>query len=368
VTGPADARIFSGLFPVIGPWTNAALWSGLYEVAVPTTPIEAELGPIAQQRLTPLLLRYLRRHVPDMVEQLPGEVSRHAFDLTAVSSLVVVKGSEVSTTLQAAGIPNVAVKGPTIAATYPSWQDRPFADLDLYVSVDQFREAVALCQSRGMVEDDVNRQPRQWIDWTCREALNLVGGSGVSIDLHHHVPPWFWGRDLRGTDLISRGKPFEMLGHTLTGAPPEDNLLIAALHVVSDKNAPGATLMIWRDLAQLSLTVDVDVVVRRASDVGLAGWLLGVLQQLPAKVQPSDLVRALRTVPLRLRGRRRLELVLSDRLSPAGVVATQSLRLPAWRAAAFTAGMLFPSRDFLDKSLPDARYRRIEWWTHVGRR
>jgi hypothetical protein len=63
-----------------------------------------------------------------------------------------------------------------------------------------------------------------------------------------------------------------------------------------------------------------------------------------------------------------LGLLISGDLSKVGVVGTQSLRLPAWRAAAFTAGMVFPSGDFLDRAFPDARHPLIRWWVGVGRR
>ncbi len=59
------------------------------------------------------------------------------------------------------------------------------------------------------------------------------------------------------------------------------NFLLAALHVVSDHNSLGRTLMAWRDVVVLSERCDGQAVVEGAARVKVAGWFYWILSSRP---------------------------------------------------------------------------------------
>ncbi len=362
-------QLLAGLFPSIGPWAAAALWFGVSTHPVPASSLDAELDLIHAQRLTPLLLRYLRENDPDTLAKFRSRIDQAAFSWAMRSNTVLALGVEVSELLEAHGIPNVVVKGASMAAYYPAWQDRPFGDVDLYVEPQRFAAALGVCAAQGWLEADSSSQPRRYFDRFCREAVNLRKGAEGNVDIHHHVPPWFWSSSLDAAALISRGQVQTLLGRRVRVVPPEDNLLIAALHVVSDKNEPGRTLLIWRDLVELARVVDAGTLRARAEQVGLLSWVRVILQDLPPQVRPTELIRVLESdstaaVSKRgsIRGRARLRVLLSRRAAKYGVVLSQPLRLPVVNGVLFLWGMLFPSVQFLTATQPNQRYRRIHWF------
>jgi Uncharacterised nucleotidyltransferase len=361
--------MFTGLFPEISPWARVALWHDLVELALPDTAVEPELPTVIRQRLAPLLLRCLRQRSPDRLAEVRTELQADAFGRARSSMIVLERGAEICSRLEASGIEYAVAKGPSIAATYATWQDRPFIDLDLYVCPEEYARAIRRCSSWGLAETPSGRQPRRFADVACREAVNLKGHDGTSIDLHHHVPPWFWGQGLSANDLLATRRTADLLGHELHCVSPEDNLLIAALHVVSDKNTPGETLLIWRDVAQLAAIVDAERLARRADDCGLAWWLQRVLEELPQVVRPTELLERIASLGGQPPGRHRLAAMMSDRTRALGVGVTQPLRLPVGRALLFGAALAAPSREFLRHNFPGDPHPRRTWWKEaIGRR
>lgn len=354
--------VFDQLYPIVGPWTEAALWHGLHSVEPPSAPLELELHHIVGQRLSPLLAQYLREVGPTVATEVRAAAELHAMAATAASAAVISASAPVLHALTEAGIPHAVVKGPAIAQHYAQWQHRPFSDLDIHVPRALFRSAIGLCGSMGLREDPSSRQPWGWFDRSCREAVNLKREDGASVDLHHHVPPWFWGSELGPESIIARAEQQPFLGQQLPLASPEDNLLVAALHVVSDKNLAGRTLLVWRDLAELARQVDVGILARRADETGLAPWVRAVLSQLPSFVRPVEIIDRLAMSPQQLRGTYRLRLLLDARTQASGVLLSQPLRLPIPHGMLYLAGMAFPSRPFLHVTLPGDPHPRRTWW------
>ena len=349
-------RRLASLLPPMSPWQQAALWQGLSETPLPDAPpTEAELAGVIEQRLAPLLLQVLaeqgRALTPAATDRLRGS----AFSWTVRSRAVVATGRETVELLADQGFAVAVSKGPGIAACYPVAHTRPFSDLDLLVEPARFPTALALLRDRGWAEADRNVQPRAYFDLRCREAVNLERGPGESIDLHHHVPPWLWSTGIQLPALVARAEVTDGLP-LLT---PADNLLVAALHTVSDKNKPGKTLIIWRDLALLARRGPVADAVARAAETGLSGWLRAVLSALPAPVRPHDLIAALPNAPLPRP--RRLALALAPATGERTVGATQLLRLPVVNSAAYFAGMLAPSSQFLARKYPADRHPYLTW-------
>ena len=280
----------------MGPLTSAALW---YQAA--TFPLDApkvepafapgELEALVEQRLSPLAARYATETFgPGAVN---GRLRSDTFGWVDRSLRIVRRGAEILEMLDHAGIPYVVTKGPGVAACYPLITDRPFSDLDILVTASDFRQAHSIIGRAGYEEDAVSRQPWGYFDRWCREAINLKRSDGGSVDLHHHIPPWLWGKGLLFAGILERSRVRRLFGVDLRVASAEDNLLVTALHVVSDRNRPGQTLLTWRDVAQLAKVADPTVASDLAQRAGLAGWLLAILRALPAPLQPGALVSSL---------------------------------------------------------------------------
>src|SRR5260221_13337986 len=107
-------------------------------------------------------------------------------------------------TLQQKGIRSVITKGPGIARTYPAVGLRPFRDIDILVEPTRFGEAVSVLGSVGFNEPSELMRPRAYYYTRCLEAVTLVRNDGIAVDLHHHIPPWIWGRGLPANRVIER--------------------------------------------------------------------------------------------------------------------------------------------------------------------
>lgn len=355
----------AGLYPRMGPWTSAALWFGLWDQPPPPTPIEPELPTITRQRLGPLLVRYLRANAPGALRSEASEAAGTAFRLTGHSQRILLSGAQISARLRQNGISNAVVKGPAIAAVYPALQDRPYLDLDVYVAPADFAAALGLCREWGLQESLASRLPREFMVRACREGVNLSDADGTSVDLHHHVPPWLWGQRLRTRDVVARAGPRIFAGQELYCASVEDNLLIASLHLVSDKNHPGATLIIWRDVVQLAQVVDGARFSSLARAAGLSGWVAAALAQVPAAVRPDALIAACEATADGIPHPHRLRRLVEAGTWP-GVLESQMLRLPVARGLAFALGMTVPEREFLRRNVGDGPFPIVRWW-NAGR-
>jgi glycosyltransferase involved in cell wall biosynthesis len=353
-------KAISSTFPVIRPWTACALWHGLVELPVPTTSLDDEIDVVIEQRLAPLLLRYVVANNVEISDNSLTRLRKNDFVWSTWTHALVSRADEALSLLKSAGIEFAISKGPGIAAHYEPGA-RPFADLDVLVRPRDFRAAQTLLAASGYVEDEATVQPWSSFDRWCREGINLKSARGGSIDLHHHVPPWYWGQELTVARLLKQRREVSFRGFELPCLNREANLLIAAMHVVSDHNEPGRTLLIWRDIAQLAGECDAAAARDTARSAALEGWLRAVLVALPEAARPTEVLRLLSDDAVVTKGPRRLTLLLSIS-GRYGVRFTQPLRLPIPLALLFEVGMAVPSRSFLRKRYPGARWAYLRWW------
>nr|WP_231126520.1 nucleotidyltransferase family protein [Motilibacter aurantiacus] len=361
----AGARL-QGLYPALGPWTSAALWHGITKPELPTAPLEQDLGQIRAQRLTPLLLRLCDERGWPLTEEQRGALEVEAFMWETLSTSARSAGRAVLGMLEAAGIPAAVTKGPGIAAHYEPPLLRPYTDVDLLVRPRDFDRSMRLLAREGYRPAEASRQPWPYFDRWCREGVNLTGPAGERVDVHHHVPPWHWSRRLDAASLLGRAQAPRSQGMPLV--PAEDNLLVAALHLVTDRNRAGRSLLIWRDVVQLGSSVDPGSAVARAREVRLDGWLRHVLLALPEEVRPTALLQRLEDGPLSpLPAAGRLAVLLSPVPAHLGARSSQALRLPVPAAAWCLAGALLPSRSFLHAKDPAAGAYPVLWARRAAR-
>lgn len=351
--GPSAVR-----FPPVGPWTEAVLWHGLTEPAdLPSVPIRNELDTIVQQRLAPLALDVLSTDDGAASPEVTTELRRSDFGWHTLSTAVVTSGAAVLKSLDEAGIPAVYFKGLSIREHYRVPRHRLFSDVDVLVRRSDFKRARALLTSDGWQEDLRSQMPYDAMNLLCREAQNLKRRPGESIDLHHQIPPWLWTNRIAFDDVYADSR----VGPAGRAMSPEWNLLVTSLHLVSDKSKPGQTLIIWRDLAELSRVVDQDRLVELAQRTKLAGWLRAILTAMPTSVRPNDLIARLGDD--RILHRRRLSLLSNGTLVVSRAPLVQLCRLPTPRAVVFAAGMAFPAPRYLDRRYGGSLTGYRAWWT-----
>jgi glycosyltransferase involved in cell wall biosynthesis len=280
---------------------------------------------------------------------------RHLGDL-ALAMHVQQLGERCAASLDAAGIPSIVVKGPSIAVHHPRPQSRTYSDVDLLVPPAMFDAAIETVQrTDGLHPPPTRRLPVRLL----REGLNLRDDTG-SIDLHQVIPPWVWGERL-SFDRLHADATVQPSG--LRYASREHNLLIAALHVLSDKSRPGHSLSAWRDVAALARGVDTSVASEEARSVDLAWLLAAVLDELPPDRLRQQLLDALGDDRPRRSDVVRLRLLL-----PPAVTARHELsrvfRLPPVNAICTVVDEVVPPRSAF---APDVRWPYLRWWMSGAR-
>jgi hypothetical protein len=362
------ARGLPNIFPSCGPVTRLVLFADFSrDQIVPSSDAwRREWETVARQGLAGVASRIIReRSLP-----VPDEI-RERFDLAqfrnmAATQTVVQESRAGVDALQAAGIPFVVTKGPATALAGTRLSDRPFVDLDVVVQPACFVEARRALATLGYVEREQTKQTWDMFNRYCREAINLRTAGGGSVDLHHTIPPWYWSDGLKFDVLVAGRHCRDVLGVRLPLPAYEHNLLVTALHVVSDKSRPGQTLRIWRDILVLARKCPVEVLVDTAIGTGLAGWLVWILSCLPDEVQPVELVESLRACQPQLRGNWRLRMLLPPR-SGAKHLIGRVLSLPVSHGALFAAGLAVPSASYLRGRYPDVKHRYLCWWRDAPR-
>lgn len=363
----AEARWAAGQFPfpTMTPGVRRLAFGDL-EPVVGDRPV-----PVTDDDVALLVHHGLAGTARRVARTVAVELPETAFALLDVAALhavhatmVMVRRSQPALeTLTGAGVPWVVTKGPGVAGFEPAGE-RPFGDLDVVVAPRDFATARRLLGSLGFEERTESRQPWSLFDRHCREAVNLRSPAGGSVDLHHHVPPWRWTRRLTADLLLAHPQTVTVAGVALPVASPEVNLLVCALHTVSDRNAPGSGLRVWRDVLVLAHRVDAADAVALARRVGLDGWLRWVLGRYPERLQPRHLLDRLDGAGSRRAGPRGLDRWTTVRplLSPT---VAHALRLPTANALLYGGGLLTPSRAFLDDRFPGHVRPYRAWWRHL---
>lgn len=351
-----------GLLPDMGKGTVQALFHG-----IPGAPSGAEpedwardLHVIGHHRLAGLALAAAAAD-GTRLDQRTDYLLTQARDSDVVRSMAAEAAAPAAISrLREAGVSSVVTKGPGIADTYPQPALRPFRDIDILVPQEGFVLAKEALEATGFHSLPDRERPRAYFDLHCREAVNLFRDGGTSVDLHHHIPPWIWGRRLRFADIRDRAQPFQLPTGRIPVADRVHNLLIACLHLISDGGRPGQTLLIWRDLVSVARATDPRGGAEEARRIGLDWCLAFVLRALPMYARPTELLRELGAArPGRADGFR-LRHLLPPAVGSRHVIG-QAFRLPFPNAVSFMAGYLLPSRAFLTGRYgsPNA-YRR--WW------
>lgn len=151
--------------------------------------------------------------------------------------------------LDAAGVPWLVIKGPTLSALYPHPDLRGYTDLDVLVPPGALREAVAALLEAGwpFVEARVDLERRPPVG-----ELHLRGPAGTPVDLHWHL---FYRADHPTRGRLDTGALVAARQHTLIGRnlvatlPVAEHLVYVCAHAAADG---GNRLRSLADVAQLA--------------------------------------------------------------------------------------------------------------------
>jgi hypothetical protein len=357
------------LFPVtIGPVTEAALFHGLPGARpIPDDPAlwRAEMAAISSHGLAGLALAAAREAGVSLPDVVRGGLRAVQVAQVGATLAVEAQGSAAVSRLARSGVPSVVTKGPGVAAAYPVSSHRVFGDIDLLIRQQDFDASVAILRQSGLC-DAPRVRSRKYFDRYCYEGLNFGGEGAASIDLHHHIPPWRWGERLRFEDLCAASRRTELAGSAVQIADPIHNLLICALHVVADREAPGCTLKTWRDVVALSAASEPSAIVAEARRTHLDWWLRFILSALPLYAQSPSLLEGLAAAEPTPGDRLRLRWLLPPSIGARHHIG-QMFRLPIANAAAFALGEAFPSFSVIQTKLGPGT-STLSWWRASQRR
>ena len=130
----------------------------------------------------------------------------------------------------------LVLKGPAAARLYPRPALRPFADLDLLVPRDRLETAARALEPRGfeaLVEFAPGFGETHGHDVHLRR---LVGRRSIDVELHWRVGDDELGRGLSHERLRRGARPFEAAGTGCLAPAPEAELLVFAMHLLSDRD------------------------------------------------------------------------------------------------------------------------------------
>jgi hypothetical protein len=271
-----------------------------------------------------------------------------AFSAEMRSMAADVNGVGVLAGLRDRGLACALVKGPSMARRHPPGWPRPYADLDVLVSPDDYGEAVACAEGMGFVQSERSIPQWSWFDRICREGGNLHSGSGGNIDFHHHIPPWALASHFTVTDIIARATPVDFYGIEVGFGQPEDLLVISAFHILNDLWKGKIGLASWRDVILLLGTLGEDR-ARMAFDRAGVAWMFVVFTaelayELPeAGIASSGVTPVIPLIPrVRLAG-----LGWSNDSTATRHRLAWATRLPPVNAVAFLAGSAVPSAGYI---------------------
>jgi hypothetical protein len=129
-----------------------------------------------------------------------------------------------------AGVDVLPFKGPVMAVkAYGDLTARTFADLDLLVRPDAFREAKQVVREAGYQEETAQTPTHAKIKQQYGRVAVFTDAE-VTIELHRRLLSHKLGRGIRVNRLFERATSVDVAGTTVPTAPPAETLVMAAVH------------------------------------------------------------------------------------------------------------------------------------------
>ncbi len=207
---------------------------------------EAAVPEIVAQRLALPAFERVGRSNSHAPMELVSALREAVVDSSLVPLRVMASTAPALATMNAHGLPYLVFKGPTVARLHPRYSSRSFSDIDVLVDAPDFATSMGVLESIGF--RPLMSPPWPWFDRYCREGVNLRNPQGGAIDLHHRIPPWYFGSKLSFRRLMNNSIAGEVAGVPVRFPRVEDGAVIAGLAILNDLYKADASLVSLRDL------------------------------------------------------------------------------------------------------------------------
>ena len=308
---------------------------------------QAAWPELHSERMAGLALGALKASEADLGESISRKLLMAATADTANALHVETTAAPV---LEALSLrhPPLVFKGPASASLYEELSWRPFRDIDILIEPTELGFVKDILGRHGFGPPMSGMLPWDSFGRLCIEGHNWTADGSVSIDIHHHVPPWKLGAQLSAAGVRGRASLGKVAGVPVLFPSDADSLVIVALHVVNDCYKGTPSLVSWGDLARLghrfSQEERRDIFARK----GLAVLGCAVERSLATLSQdPKWPFRAVGWPGRRSEALRLKALGWGNSGSLARHPSGWAARLPIPNAGLFLAGSLVPSPKYI---------------------
>jgi hypothetical protein len=232
--------------------------------------------------------------------------------ITAAAALFVdVVTVEVSSALEAGGIPSVVVRGPSIARhLYGSREIRRYGDVDLLVPLESRATAAAVIKELGFTDmTGLGRRPDDRPPWSSTWGRLRDGGN---VDLHWTVPGMRAVPETVWLVLQREGMPLRVAESEVTGLNAQATAVVVALHAAHHGIRAAAPLddlrravhqwpdALWREALSLARELDATIAFAIGLRLDPAGAELADRLRLPAASSTELILRSGTAPPMAL--------------------------------------------------------------------
>ncbi len=202
---------------------------------------------VAQRLALPAFERVGRSNAHAPME-LVSALREAVVDSSLVPVRVMASTAPALATMNERGLPYLVFKGPTVARLHPRYSSRSFSDIDVLVDAPDFATSMGVLESVGFSSSPLISPAWSWFDRYCREGVNLCNPQGGAIDLHHRIPPWYFGSKLSFRRLMDHSVAGDVAGVPVRFPRVEDGAVIAGLAILNDLYKADPSLVTLRDL------------------------------------------------------------------------------------------------------------------------
>ena len=236
------------------------------------------------------------RAVPTEVRE---RISRLALIWKFKLNLLERRLRESVAVLAGAGIEVTLLKGAALALTvYPSFSDRPMADVDIMVAPDAARRAHELLQCAGWAVETGDFSPAVWNDHHHLPPLSDRDASGLRLEIH--VTPLEPGHPFRlsGESVLESAREIDLDGHIVRVPEPHLHAVHAAIHFAFSHQFASGGLNVFRDIAMLRAAgaLDWGTFVEKAHETrseACCYWTVRLTSALAGVAVPDEVMQQL---------------------------------------------------------------------------
>ena len=345
----SEETVETGPLSPLGPAARWSVTAGLLDKPRPLPSLSCfldEAPTLAREGILPVAVLALRAELGSPLPNAFKKLDQIAALLEAMTLAAEASCRELFEIMQLTA-PYLLIKGPAMARLYPPDWPRTYSDIDLLLTSDYFPIVLRRFLNAGFAISETTIPQREWFNTYCRESVNLHRADGANVDLHHQIPPWIFSQRVSTRELISRSISTSLFGIPVQVPSDCDQLLISALHIISDGWKGRVGLTSWRDVIMLLRRLEIGQ-AREAFRGASLTWLFDlVTREINQHFPEAEISGPTEShIPNHIQRRLRLLGWYGDTAVSRHRLAWAA-RLPARNSAAYLVGVTFPSREYL---------------------